>query len=720
MIRLTPRKLTCWAACSLFLLGCAVLPAASPDAVLPYVWRDVAIHGGGYVTGLVYHPAQPDLLYARTDVGGVFRWNARAERWTALNDALGQDEAEWLGVLSLAVDPQDPNQLYLACGSYTQPWAKPAALLRSSDQGRSWTATPLPFRLGANEDGRSMGERLQVDPRQGGVLWLGTTRDGLWRSADHGRTWARVARFPATAVALVCLAPQATGDLTRTVYVATADAAAPVLYRTEDAGETWAPVPGQPAKFVVHHAAFAADGALYLAAGNGIGPNDVTDGAVWKYVPADARWTDVTPLRPDAGRGDRFGYAGLAVDPGAAGTVLVSTLDRWKYRDEVFRTTDGGGTWRPLVAGAQWDDRATPYIHALKPHWFGAVALDPADRARAWIVTGYGVWATRGLEAAERGEAPTWRFENEGLEETVIDELISPPAGAPLLSAMPDLGGFRHDDLSRSPAAGMFQPFQRGNPSLAMAAQRPEIFVRTLEGEARGAISTDGGTTWTPFKAHPPLPARVGAIAISVDAATLLWLPTGSAPYRSTDRGATWQAAQGPVQASTDFFIDRPVADAVNPQRFYIYGRKSGRVFGSTDAGASFRQLARVPQEGGPLRVEPGREGHLWLPTRRGLLVSTDAGRSFQPCAGVERASQVGFGRAAPGRARAAVFLLGQVSGVTAYFRSDDSGATWLRISDAQHQFGWVRTLTGDPRVFGRVYVGTSGRGIVYGDPAAK
>ena len=41
----------------------------------------------------------------------------------------------------------------------------------------------------------------------------------------------------------------------------------------------------------------------------------------------------------------------------------------------------------------------------------------------------------------------------------------------------------------------------------------------------------------------------------------------------------------------------------------------------------------------------------------------------------------------------------------------------WLRINDDLHQWGWTgQTITGDPRIYGRVYIGTNGRGIIYGD----
>jgi hypothetical protein len=40
-------------------------------------------------------------------------------------------------------------------------------------------------------------------------------------------------------------------------------------------------------------------------------------------------------------------------------------------------------------------------------------------------------------------------------------------------------------------------------------------------------------------------------------------------------------------------------------------------------------------------------------------------------------------------------------------------------VNDDQHQYAWTgAAITGDPRVPGRVYVTTNGRGIVYGEPA--
>ena len=78
----------------------------------------------------------------------------------------------------------------------------------------------------------------------------------------------------------------------------------------------------------------------------------------------------------------------------------------------------------------------------------------------------------------------------------------------------------------------------------------------------------------------------------------------------------------------------------------------------------------------------------------------------------------LGFGRAAPGRSYPAIYVAGKIGSVQGFFRSDDTGKTWTRINDDRHQFGQINVITGDPRIYGRVYVGTGGRGILYGDPA--
>jgi photosystem II stability/assembly factor-like uncharacterized protein len=82
----------------------------------------------------------------------------------------------------------------------------------------------------------------------------------------------------------------------------------------------------------------------------------------------------------------------------------------------------------------------------------------------------------------------------------------------------------------------------------------------------------------------------------------------------------------------------------------------------------------------------------------------------------VQEADSLGFGKAAPGKKFPALFLAGKVGNLQAIFRSDDAGASWARINDDQHQFGSIGQVIGDPRIYGRVYFATGGRGVIYGD----
>jgi len=109
-----------------------------------------------------------------------------------------------------------------------------------------------------------------------------------------------------------------------------------------------------------------------------------------------------------------------------------------------------------------------------------------------------------------------------------------------------------------------------------------------------------------------------------------------------------------------------------------------------------------------------------WLPfPSEGLYHSTDSGASFIKIGSVSSAPLVGFGMAAPGAKYPAVYIVGTVGGVYGFFRSIDEGNSWTRINDDAHQYGYIFAISGDPRIYGRVYLGTGGRGILYGDIAA-
>ena len=84
---------------------------------------------------------------------------------------------------------------------------------------------------------------------------------------------------------------------------------------------------------------------------------------------------------------------------------------------------------------------------------------------------------------------------------------------------------------------------------------------------------------------------------------------------------------------------------------------------------------------------------------------------------GVDEAWQVGFGKAAADKDYPAVYMWGKVRGKEGLYRSDDSGGTWARINDDQHQFGWINAISGDPLDYGTVYIAPSGRGILSGKP---
>ncbi len=741
----------------------AQLPTATP-----YTWRNVQIVGGGFVDGIIFHPTEKDLRYARTDMGGAYRYDPAAHRWQPILDGTPYKDLNLMGVESIAVDPADPNRVYLACGTYTNPSTPNGAILRSADRGRTFQRTDVPFKFGGNEDGRGNGERLAVDPHDSRVLFLGTRRDGLWRSTDRGITWTHVTTFPDITEAVpptpapvpgetpeqhyrrlpirgdgitfvhFALEPGAsTGRATQTLYVGASLMNRANLFVSHDGGQSWSDIPNEPTQYRPERAALSSDGFLYIAYGTAPGPSHMTDGAVWKLNTHNGAWTDITPEQP-APPTHAFGYAGISADPERPQSLIVSSFGR-PGGDDIFRSTDSGAHWVPIFgSGGQYDYSLAPYVHPTPIHWLFDIEIDPRNPDHATLTTGYGGWETFDLTAADRQQPTHWSILVSGIEETVAISLDSPTQGVPLISAIGDYGGFTHADLDEPAPEGASAPPRFGNTNaVASATLHPEIVIRAgisaeHKPDANFSYSLDGGRTWQPTSATPAPGSRLGTVAISADGSTWTWTPEHSMPFVTRDHGATWAPIAGLPKGI------RLTADRLNPRRFYAVLLPDTTLYRSNDAAATFSSEPFTLSDG-PLQYDPGHRADvrggqdqiyaspdhpndLWLAAFNGLYhaalpLSSSELLQFTRQAAVDEIHAFGFGKAASHNSDAALYLVGTVSGQPGIFRSIDNARTWTRINDDAHQWGLVLQITGDPQQFGRVYVGTHGRGIFYGDP---
>ena len=606
-------------------------------------------------------------------------------------------------------------------------------------------------------------------------LWMSTNRGADWHQVksfpeltetfdpnDRGG-WMGI---NGSGIDCVVFAPDAKldkdKDATQTIYVTCSQKEGDNLFVSKDGGMTWTAVAKQPTGLRPTHMILSADGQLYITYADTPGPSTMHDGAVWKYDTRKGKWQDVTPLRVGADGKAGFGYAAVSVDPRNANHVLVTTHCLWgkggNHGDEIFRSMDAGKTWLPIYKHGYEDDNSlAPYTKVAPLHWMLDIEIDPFNSEHAIFTTGFGGWETFNLSDVEKeGGKVKWSIMSTGIEETVPLELYCPPSGAHLLTGVGDYGGFTYYDVTKPVETGANNKPNFGNTDGVCGAwHKPELMLRCgnifnhLTKDAPISYSDDGGKNWV---ACPDVPGEIkpgqkgepehGHVAMSADGKTWVWTPEHKPAYYTTDKGATWTQCQGLPDNI------KVVADKENDKLFYAVDVRDQKLYLSKDGAHTFVSYslslnlmphpkdARTGEDRGDIRggqdrvyAIPEHSGQLWLAAYDGLyfidinpiLSYDETGKAEVTGINPIQKSHVrlitgfGIGKAADGFDYPALYMIGVVDGQYGIFRSVDNAASWTRINDDAHQFGKLLHIAGDMQDFGRVYVGTHGRGTMMG-----
>ncbi len=666
---------------------CLALSFFSLALAQEFKWGTVTMGGGGFVSAIITSKTEKNLLYARTDVGGAYRWDDGNQAWICITDWIGPHDMGLLGVDALALDPSNPSRLYMLAG--TEYWNQgKTMILRSDDYGTTFdtiNVTSL-FKTHGNGFGRQNGERLAVDPNNGDILFCGTRSDGLWKSTDRGSSWSNVPGVTPLANGLgICFVmfdgSRSAAGVTQRIYIGMSTTGSN-LFVSDDAGETWNPIalPSLSKQVMPQRAVLTPGGKfLYVTVANGAGPGfgngtTISRGAVLKYDTESKTWQDISPENwiddppnpeyPGQTLWDAHfgGFGGISMDPADSNHIVISSINTWKpqrwdnstragWGDKIFATTDGGSSWSSVFGDIKDDEISNApadapiavlyknefnWIEGESIHWAGSIEFDPFNPKRVFVTSGNGIYMADNFSPGERFR---WNFTVRGLEETVPEDLVSIPGG-PLITVIGDYDGFVHTDITKPVSGSRHTPQIGSTTGIDYAKQNPAVVVR-VGGNDKAAdnteykfplyYSTDTGRTWTKFATHPgPGQNYKGKIAVSSDGEVVLWAPhEKNVLYRTDNWGETWTECSG-----ISYNKPLPKADPVNPNVFYAFG---GEIYKSTDKGVSFNKVSsRNFSWTNDMQVTPGVEGHVWVVgyswdgINGGFLArSTDGGVTF-------------------------------------------------------------------------------------------
>lgn len=761
---------------------------------IPYRYQNAPIPGGGYVTGLAFHKKQPGILYARTDIGGTYRFDGT--RWHSLIDAVtGLDLAQTYPI-ALGLDDNDPDRLYVVCGVDGEAQGVFAV---SDDRGAHFTIKRIPTPVHGNWSGRGTGTRLVVDKKDTNVLYFASQIGGLWKTADRGERWEKLP-LPEDYTTFVWVS-----DDGKTLVVGTAgyttreseNLRGHSLYVSYDGGERFEKLPMPPNVIVPDSkmnglvaSRYDYDGKYLYVTMNVTGrwnyivplgyscdTGDVIGGKVVRYRFDGGRIVGFDDITPEGDGYHNYGFGGISACASMAGLLACSTLCKEKESPEiVYLSRDYGQTWKQSLNGLSVGGLhfRAPY---MKPqynggvsllHWLSDVKIDPFDPNRLWFNSGTGVFTTEKLLS----DTPDYHDHCDGIEETVHLNVYAPLGGSvQVVDIVGDLGGFAFRDLDK-PCENSFADAQGNRYITCINADLSDridgLAVITARGNWKG--KTKGGLIRTrddfcsferlamPFGLDETLDRQLrrieqpntnpGWVAMSPSGETIVWSVADGIelPVQwvivSRDGGRSFEKtqvydlrAEQVVQGCMKVFADR-----TDEELFYGFGER-GQLYVSRDGGKTYYQHAL---QGFPtadfglidcadqtaVRGANGETGTFYLALGKDGMwkYHYDKVADRISCVRLSKTGDtclrlgLGLGRE-NGDYRSepkAIYLCGSIDGAYGFYRTCDEGKTYVRLNNEQQMYGQINSIDGDKRKFGRFFLASGSRGLLYAETEDK
>jgi photosystem II stability/assembly factor-like uncharacterized protein len=521
--------------------------AGNQSADTGFNWQQSYLGGGGYITGLIQHPAHAETLFARCDVAGLFKSEDAGKTWRLVNRGLERGYNQ--NTESVSISPHNPNILFRASGE-ARNHTMAGEIHKSIDGGESWYSVTTDIDFFGNGPNRMLGERIAVDPFNENMVVAGGFSKGVWVSEDKGETWTYSGlmnepiinvRYHPFREGLLYVATLKDMEMKEYLGIQNDRPLNGRLFVSEDNGKTWTllfekqNLDFAQLEFVAYNpstiiAATRSHGILISDdAGNSF--KEKNNGLPWE-----------------------LGFNTIAADPHNPGVIYTAANRRGRHTHvplvPLYKTTDGGESWQILH---DYDMRNfSDYPSYIRTHehigWaISKVMVDHTNPQRLFMTNWYGVSVSNDGGMSWSGNNFTGT-ETVCIENLVVDEMIAGRSGFVMPDHRPFIGQDYGNTYKQVSAITEYKNstamvFSRFNPDVIIFAGKIDwmgelgsaILLSKDKGESFGLVKefTDMLTVQA-LKEDPHTPGTFWAY---IDR----FIDKGAGLYRSEDWGETWQ-----------------------------------------------------------------------------------------------------------------------------------------------------------------------------------